>query len=256
MGKIREILENQIHGFRQQLVLRGRTKRRRIFGERGVISFTFDDFPHSASTAGGSILAGAGIRATYYVAMGLQDTNSGMGRLFARNDLFKLLEAGHEIGCHTYSHMKCTQASAQELLEDIWRNEETISKELKIQDCLENFSYPNGEVTLQAKEILGRRFTTCRGVYRGINTSVVDLALLKANPLYSATFSLGHVASLIEETSLRKGWLIFYTHDVQDNPSKWGCTPEYLDTVCQYAVESECQVLPIKEALNELRIDV
>ena len=73
---------------------------------QGVVSFTFDDFPKSALTAGGSILERHGARGTYYVASKLAKTDGAVGRLFDVEDISAAHHNGHEIGCHTYTHLK------------------------------------------------------------------------------------------------------------------------------------------------------
>jgi len=54
---------------------------------------------------------------------------------------------------------------------------------------------------------------------------------------------------LIAENLKRKTWLIFYTHDVRENPSPYGCTPELMEQTVSCAVRSGCRVLTIQEAL-------
>jgi hypothetical protein len=49
---------------------------------RPVISFSFDDFPNNAGTHGADILEKFNIRATYYVSMGLCDSEAPTGRIF------------------------------------------------------------------------------------------------------------------------------------------------------------------------------
>jgi len=69
-----------------------------------LISFTFDDFPRSALLTGGAILKRFGLRGTYYASLGLMGKEAPPGVLFLRDDLEVLLEEGHELGCHSYSH--------------------------------------------------------------------------------------------------------------------------------------------------------
>ena len=51
-----------------------------------------------------------------------------------------------------------------------------------------------------------------------------------------------------------KGWLILATHDVCDNPSPYGCTAQFFETVVQHAVQSGARVLPVVSALEALRL--
>ena len=51
----------------------------------------------------------------------------------------------------------------------------------------DNFAYPFGAVTPATKWAVGKTMLSCRSIYRGVNGSVVDLNLLRANPLYGGT---------------------------------------------------------------------
>ena len=61
---------------------------------RPIISFTFDDFPRSAWTAGGPVLARHGVTATYYTSFGLAGRDGASGPHFTHHDLRALLSAG------------------------------------------------------------------------------------------------------------------------------------------------------------------
>ena len=39
---------------------------------------------------------------------------------------------------------------------------------------------------------------------------------------------LKQIHRVFDEAVATNGWLIFYTHDVADTPSPWGCTPGLL----------------------------
>src|SRR5437870_5577238 len=78
----------------------------------GVASFTFDDFPKSALTVGGAILEKYEARATYYTAMQLAGTQNHLGPMFEVDDIAAAHRAGHEIACHTFSHLGCRRAAA------------------------------------------------------------------------------------------------------------------------------------------------
>ena len=49
----------------------------------------------------------------------------------------------------------------------------------------------------------------------------------------------------IDESCDEKGWLIFSTHDVRENPSPYGCTPGFFEAVVSYAVQSGARILTL-----------
>ena len=57
---------------------------------------------------------------------------------------------------------------------------------------------------------------------------------------------------MIDRNSLSRGWLIFATHDVTDNPSPYGCTPTFFQGVVDYAAKSGAMLLTVGEACEKL----
>src|SRR5579862_392377 len=130
---------------------------------QGVVSFTFDDFPKSALSTGGAILEKYGLNGTYYAALGLAGSTSGdMGPLHDQGDIRAAHARGHEIACHTYSHLDCSQAPPRAILADIEDNAAALSA-LIDGAALANFAYPFGALSLAAKRVLSAHFDTCRG---------------------------------------------------------------------------------------------
>jgi peptidoglycan/xylan/chitin deacetylase (PgdA/CDA1 family) len=213
------------------------------------VTFCFDDFPRSAYTVGAAILRNFGVRGTYYVAMGLMDTNGPLGESFRLDDLRSLVEDGHELASHTYSHVSCRKVPLRDFRADVRKGQLAI-RELAELTPTGNFAYPYGEVTLAAKKAVGSQMRSCRGTAGGINCTGVDLNLLRANPLYGTFDRLQAVESLIVENKREKGWLIFYTHDVGPKPSRFGCTAQLLEGAVRSAVESGAEIRPIAGVLE------
>ena len=46
------------------------------------------------------------------------------------------------------------------------------------------------------------------------------------------------------------GWLIFASHDITENPSRYGCSLEFFDKIAGYASRSGAKLLPIGEVSN------
>ena len=79
--------------------------------DRAIISFSFDDFPKSAATTGARIMDDRGVRATFYASAGNMGRTVDGQRQYDAEDLVRLSDAGHEIGCHTATHARLTKAS-------------------------------------------------------------------------------------------------------------------------------------------------
>lgn len=214
-----------------------------------VVSFTFDDFPRSAYSVGGSILEQFGARGTFYAAWGLMNTCNELGDHFRADDLDSLLERGHELGSHTYSHISCRTSSCSAFCEDAEKGRRAVEKVTGVESS--NFAYPFGDVTLRGKQALESSFASIRGIIPGLNGPEADLNLLRANSLYGDLEAARRAEELIAENLRRKSWLIFYTHDVRPNHSPFGCTPELFESVVSSVSRSGCRILTVREALFE-----
>jgi peptidoglycan/xylan/chitin deacetylase (PgdA/CDA1 family) len=245
------LLKKPIDIVQQQLNVRLNQKKAVLTNERPLICFTFDDFPESAYTSGGAVLKKYNLHGTYYVAMGLEGATNHLGRHYDLEMLRKVAADGHEIGSHGFAHTRCSKSSKETIKADFEKNQTSCDQTVAGRK-LANFSYPFGDVSVAAKSVVNDFYSSSRGINGGLNCGVVDLNLLKANQLYSR-IPLEKAFALIEENQAKNGWLIFYTHDVTASPSKYGCTPEYLEQVIQKAIESGAEIVTVQQALKFAR---
>ncbi len=217
-------------------------------GRIPVVSFTFDDIPETAFTNGATILESNGALGTFYLSGGLVDTVEPDRRLISTEQLQALQQAGHEIGCHTFSHFDVGTESAHELKADLERNQAFLTS-LCGDVVLDSFAYPYGSVSLWAKLALQNRFKTCRGCGAGINQGLIDLGLLKGIEI-NVSLEDQAVSHWIERAVSSKGWLIFILHDVTEEPTQWGCTPLQLEHAVTVALKAGCEIAPVRQALH------
>src|ERR1700731_4517392 len=60
-------------------------------------------------------------------------------------------------------------------------------------------------------------------------------------------------SSTILAFSAANAWLIFYTHDVDEQPRKHGCTPGLFEAALETALAEHCDILPVRNALGMIR---
>jgi peptidoglycan/xylan/chitin deacetylase (PgdA/CDA1 family) len=216
-----------------------------------IITFTFDDFPRTAFTVGAEILERYGVKATYYVAMSLMNTTNDLGEQFRREDLPELVDRGHEVANHTFSHISARQVGFNAFENDVEKGRLAIRERIGVRASA-NFAYPYGEATLAAKKKLGRRAMSSRGTYGGLNGPKVDLNLLRANSLYGGLDRADKAKQLIFENENLGGWLIFYSHDVAEKPSPFGCTPQLLEEICSFAVARNARLMTVSQVVDEI----
>jgi hypothetical protein len=120
---------------------------------------------------------------------------------------------------------------------------------------LETFAYPFDGPRLAVKRALHGRFLCCRGGGQTFNRGVVDLALVKSYFIdHRAGESVDGIADLIRRNNAARGWLVFSTHDVTDEPSPFGCRPGFFERVVRLARQSGARVLPVGEVCAELGV--
>lgn len=213
-----------------------------------VISFTFDDAPVSAFLNGGNILTKFGFSGTFYISLSLMNGLEPETR-FTVQQLKTAVSQGHEIGGHTYSHMDLSKSSAAIGIDDIKKNQAEMEALIPGIE-FHNFSYPFGSQTRTIKKFASTRFRSARGIEEGINTKGSDLFNLKAIKLYERKHSLEYIFRKIKEAEGNNGWLIFYTHDVDEKFTDWGCSPPYFEAVVQECAKRGITVATVNEALN------
>ena len=62
--------------------------------------------------------------------------------------------------------------------------------------------------------------------------------------------NVSELINLIEKNIRDKGWLIISTHDVQRDPSDFGCSIGYFEDVVEYIACKDIQVLKIDEVID------
>ena len=218
------------------------------------ISFTFDDYPRSALLEGGRILEAHGVRGTYFISLNLAGGDSPSGTVATPDDVVATLEAGHEVGCHTYAHLDGCNSSVAAFETSIADNREAFRR-LVPQTPLSVFAYPLDGPVLDIKRAFGRHFVCCRGGGQTFNAGAIDLNLLNAYFLdWRNQDDLAAVQAVIDQNAAERGWLIFATHDVADSPSRYGVSRRFFNQVVAAAVQSGARVVPMMTACRELNI--
>jgi peptidoglycan/xylan/chitin deacetylase (PgdA/CDA1 family) len=217
-----------------------------------IISVTFDDFPRSAWLAGGAILQSFGVRGTYYVSLGLMGKQIETGNMFLAEDLQALVANGHELGCHTFKHCHAWDTRPESFEAAILQNRQAVDK-LVPGTSFKTLSYPISVPRVETKRRVSKYFACCRGGGQSFNTGIADLNNVSAFFLEQSRENPDAIKRVVDENCRVRGWLIFATHDISDSPTRWGCTPELLEDVVRYSVNSGARILPVFRAYEFLR---
>jgi peptidoglycan/xylan/chitin deacetylase (PgdA/CDA1 family) len=225
------------------------TKKLAMRNTKPIISFTFDDVPASACDTGASILEQYGVRGTFYIAGAGFGRNSPVGMLAAPDQLRTIWLRGHEIGCQTHFHSAVSRLNRDELKLEFDRNQDALKK-IDANISVRNFAYPYGDLSFGARRQLEALFDCCRSVDNGINSGTANLGALKSYPLENASLDRSRIAALIAETVRINGWLIFFSHDVGERPSRYGVRPDLFEYAVRTAHQSGCQLVTVSQALR------
>jgi len=252
-------LKNLIYNLKS-FYYRARVKKKiHISLNKPIISFSFDDVPYTALKNGVPILDKHDVKATFYIAMGLNSNNNEedfdekLNERFLSNTEIQLLDKnGHDIACHTYSHYMLNSGNANEMVMDSKKNVQSLQNILQGKK-IKHFSYPYGQVSFKAKRLLSNYYKTMRSTRAGINSGNADLNFLLAVSIYSHNFDKEKIISLINQAVEKGGWLIFYTHSVNSTPNNYSCTPEQLDWVISQAANSGANLFSIAKAYDVIK---
>jgi peptidoglycan/xylan/chitin deacetylase (PgdA/CDA1 family) len=214
-------------------------------------SISFDDIPHSAARIGAPILEAAGLRGTYYVCGGHSGQTFEGRPQHEVADLIKLAEAGHELACHTFGHPNVVNLDNSARSRDVEENARFMLEQVKTKAPM-SFAYPFGRVSGGAKAFYSQHFTSCRGVYAGVNSGTMDFSELRAVGIESRSHDMGRVRAYIDEAKASNGWLIFFTHDVGPEPTAHGCRPNDLEEVIAALTDAGVTTLPVADVAQKI----
>jgi len=194
-----------------------------------------------------------GLAGTYYVSLGMLNRKSDPGEIADIEMLGKVLSDGHELGCHTYSHPNPWKTTPGLFESSIVENRRALS-DLFPGSAFQTFAYPYGVATPRTKQIAGKYFVCCRGGRQSINSGRIDLNFLNACFIDARQKEpLSSVKRMISANRKAKGWLIFVTHHVAEDPSPYGCTPDFFEEIVRWSMDSGAVILPVIRTFEALQ---
>jgi len=181
--------------------------------DRPIVSFTFDDCPLSAIDNG--------------------------------------VNAGHEIGEHSHSHIDVSEMSFERAVSDIRKNRNALH-EMGLPPA-STFAYPFGQTTREVKSRLGPDYTGLRGITPGPMIGKADLNQIRSTPLFTGK-PFYDLLRQIEDLSGTNSWLTIFTHDIENRPTQWGCTPTEMEAIIAAVKASGAQVLTVADAIAKIKM--
>ena len=97
---------------------------------------------------------------------------------------------------------------------------------------------------------LQSRFAGCRSSQSGLNIGTPDLGRLRSIRLYNRLIGPDDVSDLIKQAVTRTTWPIFYTHDIAQMPSRFGCTISLFEHALKSAISAGAEIRPVDAAIK------
>jgi len=218
---------------------------------RPMISFCFDDVTDTAFSVGAKLLEARGLRGSFFVCAGLLGETGHMGAYATREQVVRAAAAGHEIGCHTYSHLDCGQADGADIARDLDRNQQTLVG-LGLPEP-KTFAFPFGDVSAGAKRVAGARFRLCRALHHGVIGPGADLNQAPAVGIEGDDGEA--VARRWMRAASRQGaWLILYTHILGPAASEFGCSVETFTRLVDEAIAGGFEIVTVERGAAMLGV--
>lgn len=212
--------------------------------EGRYVSICFDDFPKSAAIIAKRELDRRDWKATWYAVGSQMGTeHPEFGPMYEEDDLEALVRDGHEVGCHTYSHLDCKAADTGAILDDLRKNAAFF--EARGLPPARSFAFPFGSLDVASKRTLMDQMPVLRGVRPGIHQGTVDRGLLMATGIEDYNGGTRLALEQLEQLKRESGWLIIFTHDIQEQPGPWGCTPDDFTALLEAVDDSGAEVVTV-----------
>ena len=77
-----------------------------------------------------------------------------------------------------------------------------------------------------------------------------DLALLNVVSIEKRCWDSAAIMRAITRARHDRAWMVFYTHDIDENPSPYGSTPAMLSEILDRLTEARIDILPMREAVK------
>lgn len=219
-----------------------------------MISFAFDDGWKNQYTRALPTLDKYNFKATFYVITQMPKfmLEEGEGRM-SKEDWVNLYNQGHEIGSHSQTHPNFNSTFPLKVKREIVESKKDLEK-LGIE--VETFAYPYGRkgISILTNLFLRKAGYKSARVYDGKFTSpnIFTYALSTKN-VYNDT-SIEEIRDWVDTCEKDDTWTILSFHQVENNPQKWGCTPEMFEKICEYIHQKNVKVLTVSESLKHFNV--
>ena len=215
---------------------------------RPVVCFTFDDAPASVIENALPLMEARGWKATVYVSTGLIGQETHHGRMMKESEIGEVAARGHEIGAHGHTHTDPSVRPVAEVEREARINRATFAR-LGVPEPV-SYAWPYGQTRADLKRAMSQHYTSLRGISSATHRRRVDLNQVGSWKLFSST--VGACLRELDRVEKRPGLMTLFTHDVREDCSEWGCSPDDFARVVKRVEEMDADVVTVGEAVGAL----
>ncbi len=215
--------------------------------QKSYIIFSFDDGNSTDYRVVYPLLEARELKGVVYINPDFQDR--GRSCHMTWKQVKKLDEAGWDIECHSYSHANLQDLEDKEIEMEM----NSVDNAFKANDLdpPEHHAFPYGYFDERVQEIVGQHRITQRTTMDGINTYPYNLEKLKS---VCMCYNVDTLNDYVDEVTKKGGLLIFYTHDVQEEPYEWGIEKDKFIEVLDYSISKDVEIVTMSEFMEREKL--
>ncbi|AHF97612.1 polysaccharide deacetylase [Desulfurella acetivorans A63] len=147
------------------------------------VLITFDD-GYKNNLEAAKILKKYGFSGLFFISSAYIGKTLDNMQMLDENDIKLLIELGMEIGSHSHFHLKLSELSKNDILENVTRSKEILSQFTNVED----FAYPFGNYSQDVIEVLKKSgFKRAYIIGQSINTTKYNPYVLRRSIIRSST---------------------------------------------------------------------
>ena len=221
-----------------------------------LITVTFDDGWQSIYESALPLLQKHGIRTTQYVLTGTADN----AEYVSWDQIAQMQKAGHEIGCHTVSHVDLTTLDDATLEGELKFCKDELTKRF---GPITSFASPYGASNPRTVNAIKRYFDTHRNTNGDPSNGVTDVDVNvpeNFDRFNIIGFTVRHetkvseLQKLVEYAKTRNAWVVLTYHQADEGGSQFNVNPPNLDKQFAYLSKTNVRIVTMSEALRATRL--
>lgn len=214
---------------------------------RPIVSLTFDDGWEENYTSALPVLAQYGFKSTQFYATTFIESQT--------DQIYKIkafADAGHEIGSHTITHPHLIPMSIAQIDSEL-SGSKSYLENIFGTGKINSFATPYGEYDTRVVGEINRYYSSHRSTDEGYNSKDnFNPYNIRVQNMTNTT-TVAQFNEWVQKAKHDKTWLVIVYHRVGANPTQFESTPADFNAEMASLSQSGVTVMPIKDALSEIR---